>query len=97
MGRLAHFLADVADAWKQADQGQRNNLARGLFEEILAEDERVVAVRPRRGLEPFFKLNFERQTADIAGDPEGLRTLMQYLSVGLYPVIAPAHLMVAGH
>jgi len=30
--RLAHFLANVADAWKQATQEQRNKLARSLFE-----------------------------------------------------------------
>jgi hypothetical protein len=74
LGRLAHFLANVGNAWKEASQEQRNSLARTLFEDITAEDERVVAVRPRHEFEPFFKLNFERQTADIAGDPEGIRT-----------------------
>ena len=72
LGRLAHFLAKVADVWKESNQEQRNSLARTLFEEILAEDGRLVAVKPRHEFEPFFKLNFERQTADIAGDPEGL-------------------------
>ena len=40
----------------------------------MAEDGRLLAVKPRPEFEPFFKLNFERQTADIAGDPEGIRT-----------------------
>ena len=40
----------------------------------MAEDGRLLAVKPRHEFEPFFKLNFERQTADIAGDPEGIRT-----------------------
>ena len=74
LGRLAHFLAKVADAWKEASQEQRNRLARSLFEEVMAEDGRLLAVKPRPEFEPFFKLNFERQTADIAGDPEGIRT-----------------------
>ena len=31
--RLAHFLANVADAWREANQLQRNKLAKVLFEE----------------------------------------------------------------
>ena len=33
--KLAHFLTNVGDAWKEASQEQCNKLARSLFEEIL--------------------------------------------------------------
>lgn len=51
-------MANVADAWKQATQEQRNKLARSLFEQIQIEDNRVLSVKPRPELEPFFKINF---------------------------------------
>ena len=45
--RLAHFLANVADAWKEVTQEQHNKLARSLFEQIQTEDNKVVSVKPR--------------------------------------------------
>jgi hypothetical protein len=57
--KLADFPANVAQAWDVASHEQRNKLARMLFEEIRIENEKVVAVRPRPELEPFFKLNFD--------------------------------------
>jgi|GEM_PF-2711299 hypothetical protein len=73
--RLANFLANVAEAWRDANQNQRNNLARVLFEEIrLDNGGRVVSVKPRTEFESFFKLSFECQAKDIAGDPGGIRT-----------------------
>ncbi len=72
---LAHFLANVADAWREANQEQRNKLARVLFEEIrLDSRSKVVAVKPRSELEPFFKLSYECHAKDIGCDPEGIRT-----------------------
>ncbi len=72
---LAHFLANVADAWREANQEQRNNLARVLFEEIkLDNGGKVVAVKPRPELEPFFRLSYECHSKDIASDPGGIRT-----------------------
>ena len=45
--RLAHFLVNVADAWREANQEQRNKLARVLFEEIrLDSGGKVVTVKP---------------------------------------------------
>ena len=55
LDRLARFLANVADAWDEADQDQRNRLAKTLFEEIQVEDNKVAAVKPRPELEPFFR------------------------------------------
>ena len=73
--RLAHFLSSVAKAWKQADQEQRNRLARILFEEVkLDSGGRVITVKPRAELEPFFRLSYECHARDIAGDPGGIRT-----------------------
>ena len=59
LDRLAQFLASVADGWTQANQDQRNRLARCLFEEIWIEGRQVVAVKPQPEMKPFFDLNFE--------------------------------------
>jgi hypothetical protein len=56
---LAQFLADVPAAWRAATQEQRNKLARTLFDQIWLEDKKVVAIKPRTELEPFFRLNYE--------------------------------------
>jgi len=71
LGKLAQFLANVAEAWDEANQEQRNKLAKTLFEQILVENNKVVAVKPRPELEPFFKLSFECHSRDIASDPDG--------------------------
>jgi hypothetical protein len=44
------------------------------YKQILAEDNKIVAVKPRPELEPFFRLNLECHARDIAGDPDGIRT-----------------------
>jgi len=55
---LAHFLAKMADAWREANQIQRNKLAKALFEEVrLDNGGRVVAVKPKSELQPFFRLS----------------------------------------
>ena len=59
LGGLAEFLADVAEGWEEANQEQRNKLARCLFLEIWVKDKQVVAVKPQTELAPFFKLNYE--------------------------------------
>lgn len=71
--RLAGFLASVADAWRLASQEQRNKLARVLFDEIrLDNGGKVVAVKPRPELEPFFRLSYECHARDIGCDPGGI-------------------------
>jgi hypothetical protein len=57
--KLAKFLANVAHAWEEATQEQRNKLARCLFREIWLKDKQVIAVKPQPEFEPFFKLNYE--------------------------------------
>ena len=74
MKKLAYFLANVGDAWREASQEQRNKLARALFEQIQTEGNEVVFLKPRPELQPFFKINFECHTRDIGCDPEGIRT-----------------------
>lgn len=74
LDRLAHFLSNVAEAWKEATQEQRNKLAKALFEEIWLENNRVVGVKPRPELEPFFRLSYEEFVH--TSDPEGIRGRM---------------------
>ena len=59
LDKLAGFLSNVAKAWGQADQEQRNKLARTLFQEIWIKNKQIVAVKPQPEFEPFFKLNYE--------------------------------------
>ncbi len=63
LARLAEFLADVPAAWEAATQEQRNKLARTLFDEVWLQDKDVVAVKPRRELDPFFRINYEESEA----------------------------------
>jgi len=59
LDKLAEFLANVADAWNEATQEQRNKIARCLFQEVWIEGKEIVAVRPQPEMKPFFELNFE--------------------------------------
>ena len=59
LDKLAGLLANVAQAWEEATQEQRNKLARSLFQEIWIKDKQVVAVKPQPELKPFFQLNYE--------------------------------------
>ncbi len=72
--KLANFLGNIANAWKEANQEQRNKLAGSLFEQIRVEGSRVVLVKPKPELEPFFRLNFECHARNIGCDPGGIRT-----------------------
>jgi len=85
LGKLAQFLSNVAGAWDEANQEQRNKIAKTLFDQILVEDNKVVAVKPRPELEPFFKLNLECHSRDIASDPDGGRLCAFIISDGSLP------------
>ena len=74
LGKLAAFLNDVGMAWAEADQRQRNRLARQLFDAVWVRNEKVVAVRPRPELRSFFALSDECHAGSMSGDPEGIRT-----------------------
>ena len=59
LDKLAHFLGNMVDAWKEASQEQRNKLASALFEQVWIEHNRVVGIKPRDELKPFFQLSYE--------------------------------------
>lgn len=61
LDRLAELLANVARGWNLATQEQRNRLARLLFEEVVIEDGRIVAVKPRPELAGFFALDCQQR------------------------------------
>ncbi|MBA2754154.1 MAG: recombinase zinc beta ribbon domain-containing protein [Chloroflexia bacterium] len=52
--QAAAFLRDLPAAWSAADPGQRNALARLIFESVEIVDDRVAAVVPRADFAPFF-------------------------------------------
>jgi len=56
---LASFLKDIAAAWEQTAQEQRNKLAGCLFEVVWIKDKKVMAVTPRLEFKPFFDLRYE--------------------------------------
>ena len=65
LGKLAQFLRDAALAWQEANQEQRNKLARTLFDGIWIEKQRVLGVTPRPELKPFFDLQYTGLSHDM--------------------------------
>ena len=57
--KLASFVKNIALAWEQASQEQRNRLASCLLEAVLIKDKRIVAVVPRPDFKPFFDLVYD--------------------------------------
>jgi site-specific DNA recombinase len=79
--RLASFLRNVACAWKEANQEQRNTLGRQLFEEVWLKDKQVIAVRPRPEFEAFFRLSFDewrKQFESAGSNPLGVASNVCY-------------------
>lgn len=70
LDKLAHFLGNVVDAWKKANQEQRNKLAITLFEQVWIEHNRVVGIKPREELKPFFQLSYEEYLKSSTCQPE---------------------------
>ena len=56
---LAVFLSDISIAWENADQEQRNKLARCLFDQVWLDDKSAIAVKPKNEFDQFFKWNYE--------------------------------------
>ena len=80
LDRLLRYLADAGQAWQDAAPAQRNRLARVLFEGVVMQDGRVVAVRPRPEFRPYLVLAQaetppvrEASSAVRSGGPEGIR------------------------
>jgi hypothetical protein len=46
-------------AWEIAEQEERNQLARALFEHVRVLGDQIVSVKPREAFAPFFRLNYE--------------------------------------
>ena len=87
LGQLADFLRSVVVAWKEANQDQRNRLARQLFDEIWVKDKQVIAVKPRPELEPFFKLSYEdwlKKFESESPNPPGVAPATFLLTSSLY-------------
>ena len=68
------FLENVATAWEKVTNEQKNRLARQMFDVVWTNDEKVVAVRPRAELRPFFQVSEYCQEKSLSGDPDGIRT-----------------------
>ena len=62
-------------------------MARTLFNGVLVSDKQVVSVRPKKELEPFFKVSYECQEKSLAGDPDRIRTVKTDFSVNIEPPV----------
>jgi site-specific DNA recombinase len=71
--RLAQYLKDFGEAWRDASQEQRSRMARRLFAEVWIDEKRVVAVRPQPEFEPFFNLQISDTACGTSGS-DGIRT-----------------------
>ena len=74
--QTAALLANMPLAWNQADQEQRNRLARLLFESVVIMDRTVEAAKPREEFVPFFLLDCHaRQQYNGSEEPSSTRVL----------------------
>ena len=74
LGVFRGFLENVATAWEKGTDEQKNRLARQMFDVVWTSDEKVVAVRPRAELRPFFQVSEYCQEKSLPGDPDRIRT-----------------------
>ncbi len=75
LNRLNNFLQNVGEAWKQANQEQRNKLAKTLFESIRIENTKIKGVTPQIEYTPLFVLNnLECQGSGRKYGSDGIRT-----------------------
>ena len=88
LAQFQRFLVDVSAAWEAASQEQRNRLARQLFDFVWVKKERVVAVRPRSELRPFFQISEECQKKSVWRPRPESRSHLQYIY--LLRAISPA-------
>jgi len=63
--KLAAFLEDVALAWEEATEEQRNRLASQLFEAVWIENKQIMAVTPRSEFKPFFDLEYQGMSEGV--------------------------------
>lgn len=67
LDRLAVLLGSTSRLWGDANQDQRNRIARTLFEEVVMADGQIIAVKPRPELAGFFALDARERGTDIEG------------------------------
>jgi hypothetical protein len=93
--RLALFLKDISEVWKQADEQQRNRLAKQLFDIVWIKDKKVLAVTPRPEFKPFFDLQYEGLSQGVLHiRPRGASKPLVILLLETYPVLAPFYLTI---
>ena len=56
LDRLQRYVLNAGAAWDDANDSQRNRLARALFESVLIRDQHLVAVQPRPEFQPYLVL-----------------------------------------
>ena len=83
------FLENVATAWEKVTNEQKNRLARHMFDVVWTSNNKVVAVRPRAELGPFFQVSEHCQEKSLSGDPDRIQGVRQDFANAWYPVYAP--------
>ena len=67
------FLENVATAWEKVTNEQKNRLARHMFDVVWTSNNKVVAVRPRAELGPFFQVSEHCQEKVCLATPTGFK------------------------
>jgi hypothetical protein len=68
-GRTAAFLGDLREAWRTADDAQRDALTRMLFVQVRIKVDWVAAVEPQPSFAPFF--SWDCQVRRLSGGSDG--------------------------
>jgi site-specific DNA recombinase len=63
--RLASYLQNIGEAWRNANQEQRNRLGKTLFESIRIEDRTIKGVTPHIEFTPLLVLNHLNQNPHL--------------------------------
>jgi hypothetical protein len=56
LDRLQRYVRNAGAAWDDADDVQRNQLARALFESVKVRDRHLTTVQPRPEFQPYLAL-----------------------------------------
>ena len=88
------FLENVATAWEKVTNEQKNRLARHMFDVVWTSNNKVVAVRPRAELGPFFQVSEHCQEKVCLATPTGFEPAISALTG---QCVKPLHHGAASH
>jgi len=73
--QLREFLSSLPLAWRHATAEERNRLARAIYDDVYVDGHRLVSVRPRDEVSPFFRLGCHLEGGTCG--PEEIRSRLR--------------------